>query len=472
LDDLSQELTLLSEALGIERLRTQDLTSTLNAANTRISEQGDLIAALTQQTEDQSASIASFEAQVATLLAQAADQDDRIAALLATQEDLEAANAREISEREAVQLALAQARDEIDAQTEAARLAAQRREALEALVVDLRSENETQTVRIEQAEADLLVEAAAAEALREKLANSENELTAMSLALEAQRQEAEDTLTLLAAAEQAKNQLETTNSEILSDLDREKALLAQAQALLSTEEAQVTESQQRLALLNAQTIDLRQQLNQLQGLLDAANARDEDAQVQLEILGQNLNAALAQAAAEQKRRAELEEAERKRLEEEAKELANFRSEFFGRMRQLLEGKDEVQIVGDRFVFSSEVLFAPGSANLGEAGKTEIAQVADILLTVAGDIPEGIDWVLQVDGHTDNIPLNSGREFADNWELSQARALSVVRFMAEDLGFPPWRMSANGFGEFQPLDPADTAAARERNRRIELKITEK
>ncbi|MEM9212588.1 MAG: peptidoglycan -binding protein, partial [Pseudomonadota bacterium] len=283
---------------------------------------------------------------------------------------------------------------------------------------------------------------------------------------------AEETLALLAAAEAAKEILDTDATSALSELDRQKALLAQANALLASEEAKVSESQKQLALLNAQSIELRQQLNRLQGLLDASEARDADAQVQLELLGQNLNAALAQVAVEQKRRAELEEAERKRLAEEAKELASFRSEFFGRMRQLLEGRDQVQIVGDRFVFASEVLFATGSAQLGETGKAEIANVASILLSVAEDIPAEIDWVLQVDGHTDNIPVSSFGGFADNWELSQARALSVVRFLTDDLGLPPARLSANGFGEFQPIDTANTPEARQRNRRIELKLTEK
>ncbi|MEO0341819.1 MAG: peptidoglycan -binding protein [Pseudomonadota bacterium] len=472
LDALSTELNALSDALGIERALTADLNALLKDATDRISGQDALIAALTTQTEEQGTKIASFEAQVASLLAQNSDQESRIASLLATQEQLEAANANVISEKEAVQLALAQARDEIDVAAEEARLAAQRREALEALVADLQTENETQAVRISQTEADLLVEAAAAEALRERLARSENELTAMSLALEEQRKQAEETLTILAAAEAARNQLEADNATVLTEIERERALLAQARALLSEEEAQVTESQERLALLNAQTIDLRRQLNQLQALLDSSNQRDADAQVQLEVLGQNLNTALAQVAAEQKKRAELEEAERKRLEEEAKELANFRSEFFGRMRQLLEGQDQVRIVGDRFVFASEVLFAPGSATLGETGKAEIAQVADILLNVARDIPEGIDWVLQVDGHTDNIPVGPGRGFEDNWDLSQARALSVVRFMSAELGFPPQRLSANGFGEYQPIDPTNTVDARAVNRRIELKLTEK
>ena len=176
---------------------------------------------------------------------------------------------------------------------------------------------------------------------------------------------------------------------------------------------------------------------------------------------------------------ELEEAERRRLQAEAERLANqaqdleqYRSEFFGRMRELLGNREGVRIVGDRFVFSSEVLFPPGGADLSLEGRLQIAGIAQLLLDVAGEIPPEINWVLQVDGHTDNIPIVNGAQFRDNWELSQARALSVVRFMANDLGLPPDRLSANGFGEYQPIDPADTREARAKNRRIELKFTEK
>ena len=231
--------------------------------------------------------------------------------------------------------------------------------------------------------------------------------------------------------------------------------------------------------MNQQVAALRTQLSGLQALLDDAKERDAAAQVQLQTLGSDLNAALARAASEERKRRLLEEAERIRLEaeakalaEEAKDLARYRSEFFGRLREILAGQEGVRIVGDRFVFSSEVLFPPGGAELSEAGKAEIAKIAAILRNISSDIPAGIDWVIRVDGHTDNVPIINGAEFADNWELSQARALSVVRFMASEQGIPPNRLAANGFGEYQPLDPRNTREARAKNRRIELKITEK
>jgi chemotaxis protein MotB len=139
---------------------------------------------------------------------------------------------------------------------------------------------------------------------------------------------------------------------------------------------------------------------------------------------------------------------------------------------LLAGREGVRVVGDRFVFSSEVLFTAGSADLAPEGRAQIAGVVATLQDVAGQIPPEIDWIIRVDGHTDNVPLSGAGAFADNWELSQARALSVVRFMQDDLGFPPNRMAATGFGEWRPVIADDSDAARAQNRRIELKLTER
>jgi chemotaxis protein MotB len=225
-------------------------------------------------------------------------------------------------------------------------------------------------------------------------------------------------------------------------------------------------------VLSRQVAALREQLSGLQALLDDAKVREAASQVQLQSLGNELNAALARVAAEERRRAELEEEKRKLLEAENLALERYRSEFFGQLRDLLGTQEGVRIVGDRFVFSSEVLFAPGEAQLSPEGQGEIAQIAGILRNIADDIPPEIDWVLQIDGHTDNVPIIQGAQFADNWELSQARALSVVRYMVNFLGIPPDRLSANGFGQYQPVNTADTPEARAQNRRIELKFTEK
>jgi chemotaxis protein MotB len=224
--------------------------------------------------------------------------------------------------------------------------------------------------------------------------------------------------------------------------------------------------------LNQQIAALRGQLGELQSLLDDAVAQDAVKEVQLQSLGSDLNTALARVAAEERRRAELEAAERARLEAETKNLEQYRSEFFGRLRELLGNQEGVRIEGDRFVFSSEVLFPPGAATLSTDGRKEIAKVAGILRNIAADIPPEIDWVIRVDGHTDNQPLSGLGAFADNWELSQARALSVVKYMINFLGIAPERLAANGFGQYQPVANGNTETARAQNRRIELKLTEK
>ena len=328
------------------------------------------------------------------------------------------------------------------------------------------------TVALGESEKNRMLEALAAEALRARLQNADTELTAMTMALEAQRRKAEDTLTLLAAARIARDRLGGAESENLAELDRQAVLLQQANELLAGERALSAGSQRQVELLNQQTAALRQQLNSLQGLLNASEEADREARVQLETLGSDLNAALARVASEESARADLEARERKRLEAEAVDLRSFRSEFFGRVREVLSGRDGVQVVGDRFVFSSEVLFAPGSADLGAGDKAQIAVVAAVIREIGNDIPDEINWVLRVDGHTDKIGVGSSSEFADNWELSQARALSVVKYLIEHEGIPADRLAATGFGEFQPIALGDTPEALAANRRIELKLTEK
>lgn len=294
----------------------------------------------------------------------------------------------------------------------------------------------------------------------------------MTLALEEQRRRAEETLTLLAAAEAAKDNLNNSQTENAEEISRQQIALAQANQLLSEEQEVSAEAFRELELLNQQTAALRQQLNSLQETLDASEAKDLAARVQLQTLGSDLNAALARVAAEQKARAELEAAERERLEAEAVDLRSFRSEFFGRIQAVLAEREGVQVVGDRFVFSSEVLFAAGSADLGAGGRAQIAQVAALIREIADEIPDEINWVLRVDGHTDKVQLGAGSVFADNWELSQARALSVVKYLITQEGIPASRLAATGFGEFQPVNLGDSPEALAQNRRIELKLTEK
>lgn len=484
LNQLTLEIASLADALGMERVRAADLegrvsqlSNDLTAAQSDGAEKAFIIASLSATlavSEDDltqaSMRIASFEEQVATLLASRAQDRGAILALKADIEALDDAKSREFTRAEALALTLAQARDEINQQEEQARLAAARRQALDFLIADLRRRNINLSQDYSEATAVLseeqmarLVDQAALQALRDKLKNSDAELTALTLDLEEQRRKAEETLTLLAAAQTKMAQDASSNLP---------NLLAVAQEALSQEQNKSFGAQREVALLNQQVVSLRGQMASLQNLLDAAALKDELAGVQLDALGSKLNSALAQVAADQKRRAELESAERKRLEAETKSLAKYRSEFFGQLSQLLEGRDGVRVVGDRFIFSSEVLFEQGAADLAAEGKSQIAGVVAILNEIAGQIPLDVDWIIRVDGHTDNVPLSNRVSFKDNWELSQARALSVVRFMQDDLGFPPDHMAATGFGEYRPVALGDSDEARAQNRRIELKLTER
>ena len=265
----------------------------------------------------------------------------------------------------------------------------------------------------------------------------------------------------------------------LTEAEIKATLLATAQAELREAEAISSEAQRQMAVLSEEVRELMAQIGGLQSILDDYRRRDEENNVKITNLGSDLNMALAQAASEARRNLALEAVEKKRLAEEAarlaieaKSLEQYKSDFFGRMRGLLEGIESVRIVGDRFVFSSEVLFPSGGADLSVAGRRQISKVSTLLKNIAEQMPAGIDWILQVDGHTDDQPLLSGSNFGSNWELSQARALSVVVFLVNEQGMEPRRLSANGFGEFQPLNPENTGAARAQNRRIELKLTKK
>jgi len=294
----------------------------------------------------------------------------------------------------------------------------------------------------------------------------------MTLSLEESRKRAEETLTLLAAAEAARDQATAQAQQNLTEAQRQAALLATAQKALSDQTALSEDGQRRAALLNEQVASLTAQLGSLQALLDAAGDQQRQAELRVEDLGRQLNAALLVAAEEKDRRLTLEEQARQKAEEEARDLARYRSEFFGRLSEILSGREGVQVVGDRFVFQSEVLFAPGEATLSPAGQDQVARVARMLSEIADEIPPEIDWIIRVDGHTDSTPLSGAGRYRDNWELSQARALAVVRYMIDRLGFPSNRLAPAGFADTRPISSGNTPEALASNRRIELKLTER
>jgi chemotaxis protein MotB len=226
----------------------------------------------------------------------------------------------------------------------------------------------------------------------------------------------------------------------------------QIQSLASDLEAEKKMSEQQISqisLLNQQLAALRRQIAALEAALEASEKKEKESQTKISDLGSRLNVALAQRV---------------------QELNRYRSDFFGRLRQVLGNRPEIRIVGDRFVFQSEVFFDPGSAELKEGATPELDKLATALLELIDKIPKDIPWVLRVDGHTDVRPIANAR-FPSNWELSASRAISVVKYLISR-GIPAERVVAAGFGEFQPIDPASNDEAYRRNRRIELKITER
>ena len=225
---------------------------------------------------------------------------------------------------------------------------------------------------------------------------------------------------------------------------------AKSKAKSLSEEQKISQvARAQVALLNRQLAALRRQIATLNDALEASETKDKEAQVKIANLGQRLNAALAS---------------------KLQELARYRSEFFGRLRKVLGDRRDIQIVGDRFVFQSEVLFASGSDVLAPDGKMQMTKLGKTLKQITATIPPDIDWVLRVDGHTDRLPIKTER-FPSNWELSSARAISVVKFLIAQ-GIPANRFAATGFGEYQPLDVRNDEFAYRRNRRIELKMDQR
>lgn len=292
------------------------------------------------------------------------------------------------------------------------------------------------------------------DAVLNRLNSQINELTQL-LALErGNKQDLED---VLATMQASLADTESERSRLQQILDRGAGADAEAQVQIGSltdkldDEKQISQrALSQVELLNQQIDALRKQIGALEDALDASEKRDRDSNVKIADLGRRLNVALAQRV---------------------QELNRYRSDFFGRLREILSDRENIRIVGDRFVFQSEVLFASGGDQINRAGREEMAKLANALVELGGEIPPEINWVLRVDGHTDNVPLSGAGRYRDNWELSTGRATAVVKFLIEN-GVPSRRLVAAGFGEFQPLDPEDSQEARNKNRRIELKLTER
>jgi chemotaxis protein MotB len=278
-----------------------------------------------------------------------------------------------------------------------------------------------------------LTELLALERGRKKTA--EDELASISLTLSTAEKERSRLQGLLGAAGEKGSSSDQRIVALTGEVDEQKKISSQALA--------------QVELLNQQIAALRRQIAALEGTLDTSEKRDRDSQVRIADLGQRLNVALAQRV---------------------QELSRYRSDFFGGLRKVLGNREDMQVVGDRFIFQAEVLFDSGSADINPAGLPQLDKLASALLELEKQIPSDINWVMRVDGHTDARPIATA-SFASNWELSSARAISVVKYLI-GRGVPANRLVAAGFGEYQPLAGGVSDGEMRRNRRIELKLTEK
>ncbi len=475
LERLNRQVAELSDLLSLERKANAELR--LNVA---------------QLSAELQSSTAARDALTQKLAAAAEARDalqKRLDGVLAERDALQKRLASVLTERDALDLRLSKVEDrarEAEAQAEALRQALAEadktieadRETIKLKLAELASlRQDIAALRKVRAELEGQVSqlAAALDQNREKLAAAEKDVAALK---ERNRVLVVDLSAKETALSEAKSALTAIRADYTSLRDRSKALearladeaertalaqkeikdreirieelrlaLQQSDAELASQRKLTNKAQAQVELLNRQIAALRAQLARIEKALEVAEAKAEEQKTVIANLGKRLNLALAG---------------------KVEELQRYRSEFFGRLREVLGDRPGIRIEGDRFVFQSEVLFASGSAELGEEGQAQLAQLADTLLALSKKIPKDLPWILRVDGHTDKIPIHTA-EFPSNWELSTARAISVVRYLISR-GVPPNRLAATGFGEFQPIDPRDDEIALRRNRRIELKLT--
>ncbi|QQP91005.1 peptidoglycan -binding protein [Skermanella sp. TT6] len=419
--DLRVNIAQLSAELQSSTATRESLSASLAEAQARQDELGAQVSALSRRGEQASGEITQVSR----------DLEDAYKVIEADRQKIEA-SLREIASLQADIQALRDVRERLEGEVA----------ALTTLSRSTEAERDRTAATLEQTEA---ARARATEELRLTREQREAlmaELSAVrdrSQQLEAQLSSEQERTVL---AQREIEHRETRIEELVIALD-------QTQAALTGEQKLTEEGRAEVAVLNQQIAALRDQLARLTASLNLAESQSQEQQAQISDLGRRLNLALAS---------------------KVEELARYRSEFFGRLREVLGNRQDIRIVGDRFVFQSEVLFPSASATLEEGGKAQLAQLAATLLDIAKRIPPGVNWILRVDGHTDPRPI-SNVQFPSNWELSTARAISVVKFLVEQ-GIPSDKLVAAGFGEYQPLDPGRNEDAFARNRRIEMKLDQR
>jgi chemotaxis protein MotB len=465
---LRRDIGALEEVRGELELQIAEMTALLQAAETAKGEAAEELARLASVLEAAQAQTANLETLVAEMsqTVAAADQEtrsleaelNRLAALLATAQAEQTASERQV---ERLSAELSGSRDErTTLQSELARL--------EALLASTRTDNEAREARLAELTQQL-------EATRNQAGERERRVAELAALLQAARENRSAGQVEVAGLQEARERLlqelgqaRDRGAELEARLagEEERTMLAQreldqrdlrleellrssgrADEALATEQALSREALNQVDVLNRQINALRVPLASLEQALDLEQQKVEEQQITIADLGGKLNLALAG---------------------KVEELSRFRSEFFGRLRQLLGERQDVRVVGDRFVFQSEVLFPTASADIERGGMDELRTLADSLREISSEIPSDLPWVLQINGHTDRRPISTP-EFPSNWELSAARAINVGRFLVEQ-GIPPERIAVAGFAHFQPLDDRQDEIAYRRNRRIEIKLT--
>ena len=421
LQKLTREITELADLLALERAANADL---------RIN-----VAQLSSELQSSLAEREALSSRLSALLDEQEIVEERLVAAEQDREGLAAQIAALLEDKEATERMLA----------EAEKAAALSKEELAAAYETLEADRETIETQI--------AELAILKSLHDEMIE---QLRASEAALQAEKARAEELDENLTARVSELGRLTGELDESREEIERQQALAVtltaraqRAEEELKKERDLSKDARYKVDLLNRQIAALRQQLSKLASTLEVLEAENEQKEVRIADLGRRLNVALAT---------------------KVQELARYRSEFFGKLREVLGERQDVRIAGDRFVFQSELFFETGSADLGDAGKDQLAQLAETLINVAGEFPAEIDWILRVDGHTDKRPISS-YDYRSNWELSTDRALSVVRHLI-DSGIPPERLAATGFGEFQPIDEGESDEALSRNRRIELRLDQR
>ena len=435
LDRLNRQMSELTDMLALERGRTGELRTSMAQLNR------DLVAASSAR-DTLAQQLAALRGEQAKLLQ---DRDglkaerDRLAARLGDG-DLQLQSAQARGEQVQAQLAEAARRTEAANQSAATTAAA--------LIESQRQAAATAT-ELAQARREL-------EATRARVAEMQRQAEDLDRTVQADKATIEARLSDLArmteqmrALTALRDDLERQVRDAAARATTEEQRRAAAAAQLADEQKFGESARAQMALLNRNIEEMRAQLAQVNAALEASEKSGKDKDVQIVNLGSRLNAALAQ---------------------KVEELQRYRSDFFGRLREVLANRPGIQVVGDRFVFQSEVLFPTGSADLTVNGWDQVRALGTTLLEVARDIPPDVNWVLRVDGHADRQPVQSAR-FPSNWELSSSRAITVVKLLIA-VGVPPNRLAATGFGDNQPIDPGSTPDALARNRRIEIRLTDR